>query len=123
VDPLDNILKPVSFMHADKDALRALPNAVDLLAAYSALAFFEDLSSTPPAVSALGAVIRCAQQNLLGDGRKYRALSLVRCARMCAKMGHWRLAKKATQLALCLAPGRATRWLIGLDGLSSYQMT
>lgn len=122
-DPLDDIPKPVSFMQADKDALRALPNAIELLAAYSALAFFENLDSTPPTVAALGAVIHCAQQNLLGDGRKYRALSLVRCAHLSAKMGHWRLSKKAARLALSFAPGRASRWLVGLGGLSSYQMT
>lgn len=120
-DPLDNISEPVSFLHVGKSVLRTLPNAIDLLAAYSALAFFEGLGSSPPNVSNLGAVIHCAQQDLLGDGRKYRALSLVRCARMSAKMGHWRLASRAASLALSLAPGRASRWLIGLDHLS-YQM-
>jgi glycosyltransferase involved in cell wall biosynthesis len=122
-DPLDNILQPVSFMQADHDALRSLPNAIDLLAAYSALAFFENLGSKQPSVSALEAVIRCAQQGLLGDGRKYRALSLVRCAHVAAKVGRWRLAGMAAQLALSLAPGRASRWLVGLGSLSSYQTT
>ena len=122
-DPLDDILEPVSFMQADQNVLRTLPNATDLLAAYSALAFFEGLDPTPPDVSRLDAVVHCAQQGLLGEGRKYRALSLVRCSHMSAKIGHWRLSRKAAQLALSIAPGRASRWLVGLGSLSSYQMT
>jgi hypothetical protein len=122
-DPLDNILHPVSFMQTDHNALRTLPDAMDLLAAYSALGFFEGRGSPQPDVSALEAVIRSAQQGLLGDGRKYRALSLVRCAHVAAKIGRWRLAKKAAQLALSLAPGRASRWLVGLGSLPSYQAT
>lgn len=113
-DGLDKIKEPISFLHADPVSLCTLPNAASLLSAYSALAFFEGCSSVPPAPSALGAVIQCAQQGLLGDGRRYRALALVRCAHLAAKTSHWRLAAQAAKLALSLAPGRASRWLVGL---------
>jgi len=120
-DALDQIQDPLQFIGADPNALDALPNSASLLLAYSALAFFEGRISTLPCAAALDAVVHCAHQGLLGDGRGYRARSLVRCAHLAAKTGNFWIATQAAKLALRLAPGKASRWLIGVGREASVQ--
>jgi hypothetical protein len=110
-DPFDGLREPLRFDRPLTGAWPAPPSIVALVSAYGALAWFERRSATPPGRAALASLIAGARAALLGDGRRYRALTLVRCARFALDRRDWRLAAEAGALALRIAPGRVARWL------------
>jgi hypothetical protein len=112
-DPLDGVGEAVRFDRSPPADWQAPPSVAALFSAYGALAYFERRVASPPERSALLSLVACARDALLGGGRRYRALSLVRCERLAARRGDWRLAAEAAALALRVAPGRAARWLTG----------
>ena len=108
-DPFDGVGEALAF-----DRAASLPPSLAALAgAYRALAYFEAMTDEAPSREALADLVASARAGLLGDGRRYRALSLARCARLAARRGDWRLAARAGALALRTAPGRAAGWLVG----------
>ncbi len=112
-DPLDGAGEALRFDRPLPADWRAPPSVAALVSAYGALAYFEGRAAPPPDRSALLSLVACARDALLGDGRRYRASSLVRCARLAARRADWRLAAEAGALALRIAPGRAARALAG----------
>jgi hypothetical protein len=112
-DPFDGFAAAPRFDRPNASAAQ-LPAEVDRLAsAYRALSFFEGASSVPPDRAALANLIEAARSGLLGDGRRYRALALTRCARLAARGGFWSPAVAAAALAMRTSPGRTLPWLLG----------
>ncbi len=110
-DPFEGIDDPLSFAAQSAGSLPAA--AVGLAKAYAGLAFFEGEIAEAPDTDSLEQILAGAHAELLGDGRRYRALALVRVARLAAKRRAWPLAAKAAALALRQAPGRALPLLLG----------
>lgn len=111
-DPFDGVGAPIAFDRLDPAIAFLPPSVASIASAYRALAYFEAMTAEAPTSAALADVVANARRGYLGDGRRYRALSLVRCARLAFRRGHWRLAAEAAHLALRLAPSRAAKWLI-----------
>jgi len=114
-DPLDGADQAVRFDRPLPAGWAVPPSVAALIAAYGALAWFEGRAAPPPDRSALLNLVACARDALLGDGRRYRALSLCRAAHFATQRRDWRLAGQAAALALRVAPGRAARWLTAAD--------
>jgi hypothetical protein len=111
-DPLDGVGEALRFDRPPPAGWRPPASVAALISAYGALAWFEGRGEIdPPDRSALAALVACAREGLLGDGRRYRALALCRCARLAARSRDWRFAAQAAALALWIAPGRAARGL------------
>ena len=111
-DPLDGAGDPLRFDRPFPADCRLPAGVAELVAAYGALAWFEGRAAPSPDQSALFSLVACARAALLGDGRRFRALSLLRCASLAVRRGDWRLAVAADTLALRIAPGRAARWVV-----------
>ena len=111
-DPFDWI-RFISYRDLDPIICEFEPEIVSLAIAYGALAYFEGLAEAPPSPISLRAVLRSARLGLLGDGRRYRALSLARAAKLSASRGDWRFAIEAAVFAFRLAPGRAFKLAFG----------
>jgi GT2 family glycosyltransferase len=111
-DPFNGAADALRF---DRPIASGAPAPIARLAsAYRAVSFLEGASPEPPAAAALSNLIEAAQGGLLGDGRRYRALALARCARLAARRSQWSPAVAAAVLALRISPGRAAPWLAGV---------
>jgi hypothetical protein len=82
-----------------------------IVAAFGAPAWFQATTADAPSRAALVSLVVCARAELLDEGRRCRASSLRRSARLAARRRDWRLAVDAGALALRIAPRRAARWL------------
>ncbi|THD42141.1 MAG: glycosyltransferase [Bradyrhizobium sp.] len=111
-DPLDGVGEAPSLDQVESWAAMGSPALKSLASAYRALGFFEGAILTAPDRAALSDLIESARRGLLGDGRRFRAQALTRCAEFAWRRGDWRLAFGAARLALRLAPGRAAAWLV-----------
>jgi hypothetical protein len=111
-DPFDGVGEALAFDSLGPAAASMPLSVASIASAYRALAYFEAMTDAAPSREALADVVASARQGLLGDGRRYRALSLVRCARLAFGRGDRRLAAVAAGLALRMAPARAARWLM-----------
>jgi hypothetical protein len=112
-DPLDGVGEALRFDRPPPADGPSPPRVAALVSAYGALAWFEATTTEPPSRQALENLVAGARDALLGDGRRFRALALVRCARLAAARRDWRIAAQAAALALRIAPGRAARGLAG----------
>jgi glycosyltransferase involved in cell wall biosynthesis len=111
-DPLDGVGEPLRFDRPFPVDWPTPASISALVSAYGALAWSEGRASTPPGREAFVNLVAVARAELLGDGRRFRAFALFRCARLAARSGDWRLAAEAGALALQIAPGRVATWLI-----------
>jgi hypothetical protein len=113
-DPLDGVGEALRFDRPFPAGWTPPSSVAALVAAYAALAWFERRGKTePPDSAGLASLVVCARARLLGGDRRYRVLSLCRCARLAARRHDWRLAAEAAELALLIGPGRAARQLAG----------
>ena len=110
-DPFDGLGEALRFDRPLPADWPTPPSVATLVSAYGALAWFEATTAEAPSREALADLVASARRGLLGGDRRYRALSLVRCARLATRRVDWRLAAEAAALALRIAPGRAVRWL------------
>ncbi len=93
------------------------PSLTSLANAYHSLAYFEGAPGAEPGREAVADLISNARMGFLGGGRRFRALSLMRCSRLALRRGDLRLAAAAAKLAIQIAPGRVARWVFAMHRL------